>query len=319
MSQQLIVRYLSNDQDVNPGRSYSESAPVLTQSWSLKHPVGPGAVGQVRRLSADGTTLEWFTPSNVAASSVGAFLVYAGPSTPGYPENPQFVSLTPGYIPNLPASQITSGVFDISLLPVGTSVNSVAAGNDVRFHTQNTDLGTTSPTFKVGIGTANEVLIKATATGFEFRNAADTDYADFRAANVITGNTVEIGDNKIVLNSDVTGAPTEDGGISVNRGPSDPAAELVWVEADKEWVAGAVGFMYAVSRRRLFTVNQAQINVAGGHAITHNLRTYVKPTCYMPDGTAFEPIGYSVAADVITIDFTGLNVGAGVVTVRIDG
>lgn len=318
MSQQLIVRYLSNDQDANPGRSYSESAPVLTQSWSLKHPTGPGAVGQVRRLSDDGTTLEWFTPSSVAASSVGAFLVYAGPSTPGYPENPQFISLTPGYIPNLPASQITSGVFDISLLPVGTSANSVAAGDDVRFHTQNTDLGTTSPTFKIGTGTPSEALIKVTATGFEFRNAADTAYADFRAANVVTGNTVEIGDNKIVLNSDVTGAPTEDGGISLNRGTSI-AAELAWSEAGQEWQAGTAGAMAKLTRHKLFTVTQAQINVAGGHVITHNLGTYVKPTCYMPDGTAFEPIGYSVAADVITIDFTGLVIGAGVVTVRIDG
>jgi hypothetical protein len=318
MSQQLVVRYLSNDQDVNPGRSYSESAPVLTQSWSLKHPVSPGNVGQSRRISADGITLEWFTPAtNVAGSSVGAFLVYAGPSTPGYPENPSFIALTPGYIPNLPASQITSGVFDISLLPVGTNANSVAAGNDTRFHTQNTDLGSTSPTFKVGLGTATEVTLKSTPTGLEIRNAADTDYADIRFKNVVTGNQVNVGDNNILLNSDVlaTDAPTENGGISLNRG-TELASVLEWNEIGDEWQAGVIGDMAAITRRKIFTVNQAQANTVGGFAIVHGFGLYVSATFYLAD-KKIEPVGQTISAGSLLVDFGGLQF-SGAIVVRID-
>lgn len=319
MSQQLVVRYLSNDQNVNPGRSYSESAPVLTESWSLKHPTGPGTVGQARRLSADGTTLEWYTPAiNVAGSSVGAFLVYAGPSTPGYPENPEFIALTPSYIPNLPASQITSGVFDISLLPVGTSANSVAAGNDVRFHTQNTDLGTDSATFKLGLGGTSELILKATATGFEVRNAADTDYADLRVANVVTGNQVNVGDNNILLNSDVlpTETPTENAGISVNRG-TETNSVLEWNETTDEWQAGVAGDMVALTRRKLFSITQAQANTVGGFAIVHGLGKYVSAKFWVAD-QEFTPVDQTVSDGSLLVDFGGLQF-SGVITARIDG
>jgi hypothetical protein len=243
--------------------------------------------------------------------------VYAGPGTPGYPENPQFIALTPAYIPPLPASQITSGTFDIALLPVGASANRVAAGDDVRFHTQNTDLGTNSLTFKVGLGTATELILKSTLTGLEVRNAADTDYADIRFRNVITGNQVNIGDNNVLLNEDVlpTDAPTENGGISLNRG-TELSSVLEWNEIGDEWQAGVVGDMAAITRRKIFTVNQAQANTVGGFAIVHGFGLYVSATFYLAD-KKIEPVDQTVSAGSLLVDFGGLQF-SGVIIVRID-
>ena len=46
--------------------------------------------------------------------------------------------------------------------------------------------------------------------------------------------TVTIDDNKILLNSNVTGAPTEDSGIEIERG-SSPNVELIWEETVDGW------------------------------------------------------------------------------------
>lgn len=59
----------------------------------------------------------------------------------------------------------------------------------------------------------------------------------------INANVVDIGDNIVVLNSEVTGTPTEDAGIVINRG-NEPDAQLIWDETLNEWTAGTVGDMH---------------------------------------------------------------------------
>ena len=318
MVQVINQKFLAQDQSANPGRSLTLAAKLLTQSWSLDLPVAPGTVGQSLRAvipgGSDQVQLEWYTPDVFGTSSVGSNLVFAGPNTPGYPANPGFRSLQVADLPSLPAGQITTGVFDIARLPVGTTSDTVAAGDDTRFHDQNTDTGTTSSTFRLdSAGTG--LLIKATASGFELRNSTDTDYANLRIANTIAGETVTIEDNQVLLNSNVTGAPTEDGGISLNRGTS-AAALLNWSESSTEWQAGVAGDLVAITRRKFFTVTQAQADTVGGYAITHNLGTYVSPVFYL-NGTILYPT-VSVAPNIMTVDFGGIQF-SGVITVRIDG
>lgn len=50
----------------------------------------------------------------------------------------------------------------------------------------------------------------------------------------ITSNTLAVGDNKIVLNTDVTGTPTQDSGIEVERGNATNVT-LQWNEATDRW------------------------------------------------------------------------------------
>ena len=56
----------------------------------------------------------------------------------------------------------------------------------------------------------------------------------------LNSNVVEIGDNIIELNTDVTGAPTQDGGLCINRGTL-PDACLIWDETNDTWTAGIEG------------------------------------------------------------------------------
>lgn len=56
----------------------------------------------------------------------------------------------------------------------------------------------------------------------------------------INANVVEIGDNILLLNNDVTGTPTEDGGICIERG-NQPDACLIWDEDTDEWLGGVEG------------------------------------------------------------------------------
>lgn len=59
----------------------------------------------------------------------------------------------------------------------------------------------------------------------------------------INANVVDIGDNIIVLNSEVTGTPTEDAGIVIERG-NEPDAQLIWNETLNTWTAGVEGDMH---------------------------------------------------------------------------
>ena len=54
--------------------------------------------------------------------------------------------------------------------------------------------------------------------------------------------TLEIEDNEIVLNSNVTGAPSTDGGIKINRGTSADVT-LLWDETNDYWTVGAETFV----------------------------------------------------------------------------
>jgi len=56
----------------------------------------------------------------------------------------------------------------------------------------------------------------------------------------VNSNTVNIGDNIIVLNSDETGTPSQNGGIEIERGTSTNST-LLWDEGNDYWVAGLAG------------------------------------------------------------------------------
>ncbi len=56
----------------------------------------------------------------------------------------------------------------------------------------------------------------------------------------LNSDVVEIGDNIVVLNSLVTGTPTLDAGITINRG-DEPNASIIWNETLNEWTAGIDG------------------------------------------------------------------------------
>ena len=58
--------------------------------------------------------------------------------------------------------------------------------------------------------------------------------------------TLEVEDNKVVLNSNVTGSPSIDAGIEVERGDA-PNAELFWDESEGKWTSSNGSATYALS------------------------------------------------------------------------
>jgi len=59
----------------------------------------------------------------------------------------------------------------------------------------------------------------------------------------VNSNTVEIGDSIITLNSDETGAPSQDAGIEVERG-TGANRSLIWDESDTDWKIQQSGGTY---------------------------------------------------------------------------
>lgn len=165
---------------------------------------------------------------------------------------------------------------DLSAL-VGTGANTIAAGNDSRFHNQNTDTGTTQVSFLINSG-GTGIRLKDNAGVAEFRNAGDTGYASLVVQNLtvqgttttINSETLEIGDSTIVLNRDYTGStPTENGGIEIERG-TQTNASLSWDELNDRWVAGLAGSEAGLVRVFRQTFNNGTLT-AGVLSVTHNL------------------------------------------------
>lgn len=184
-----------------------------------------------------------------------------------------------------------------SLRTLGTGAQQAAAGNDGRFHTQNTDSGTSGASFYLVGVTATDVRVKKTASSeLSARLGDDSGYANFQANNItangnltvlgttttINSNTLSVGDNIVLLNNDVltTAATTENAGIDVQRFTGANVAQnvsSVWDESTKRW-----GYTFPASSGTATVTKPASLKhvelagvITGGAAytITHGLNT----------------------------------------------
>ncbi len=159
----------------------------------------------------------------------------------------------------------------------GTTGGTIAQGDDSRFHTQNTDTGTTQTSFAID-SSGTGVLLRNSSGALRLRNLADSADADLIVGNLtVTGitttvnsETVTIDDNIIVLNSNIaTGTPTEDAGLEIRRG-SSTNARVLWDEANDVWRAGLSGAEVPLTRIAVSSFTNAAL-VAGVLTVTHNL------------------------------------------------
>jgi hypothetical protein len=149
--------------------------------------------------------------------------------------------------------------------------NSVALGTD-----------TTGNYIATISGTANEI----TVTGSGSESAAVTiglpDDVTVSGNLTVNGNLdvagsinsvntteVNIVDNKVVLNSNVTGSPTANAGVRVERGTSTDV-ELLWNETSDQWTLTNDGTNYHEITRKY---KQTLSTSATSYTVTHNLGT----------------------------------------------
>ena len=99
------------------------------------------------------------------------------------------------------------------------------------------------------------VRLEAASQALTLRNVADTEYADLHVRNIyqhgtvfnVYAETMTVADNIFLLNSNVTGTPTENAGIEVERGTSTNA-QLIWHEASDAFACGLLGDIYEIVR-----------------------------------------------------------------------
>jgi hypothetical protein len=87
--------------------------------------------------------------------------------------------------------------------------------------------------------------------------------------NSISTTEVNIVDNKILLNTNVTNAPSTNAGVKVNRGTSADV-EILWNETSDQWTLTNDGTNYhEITRKYKTTLNTS----ATSYTVTHNLGT----------------------------------------------
>ena len=172
-----------------------------------------------------------------------------------------------------------------STTTIGSTAYSAIADAVAKKHTQNTDVGTTSSTFYLG-GTGGPKL-KNSGGEVQFRNSADTAYADIRVGDlfvegtqtVVNSNEVNIGDNEILLNADITdNLENSDGGIAVKRLKADDStrsdAKITFDNTEGLWktVGGSVDAVvtHQIARKASATIGNGS---ATSFVITHNMNT----------------------------------------------
>ena len=110
-----------------------------------------------------------------------------------------------------------------------------ASVGTVTIHSQNTDTGTTSHTFALDSNATNGVLFLNSNGELVLRNLANTAYANLRVKDlyvegtqtIINSNIVNIGDNEIELNSDITTrAENSNGGLTLKRLAADNTTRI---------------------------------------------------------------------------------------------
>lgn len=196
-----------------------------------------------------------------------------------------FSSNGSNYVGLKPPGTPPASSFDLTLpnsLPAGTEALTVDENGNMSTaaiaggHTQNTDTGTTNNTFALD-SDATGVLLKNNSGELQARNLGDSAFANLRVANLVVegttttvnSETVEVADNILRLNSDVTGTPSEDGGFEVERG-TEANAQLLWQEGADQFAAGIAGSL----RRVALSVGQSFTDgdlTAGVLTFTHNL------------------------------------------------
>lgn len=92
------------------------------------------------------------------------------------------------------------------------------------------------------ISTANTIVLRDSTGSFSANNITISGNL-IVSGTYTTVNTeiIDLADNKIVLNSNHTGAPTEDAGLIVNRGALSNV-ELIWDETNDYWSVGTLNF-----------------------------------------------------------------------------
>ena len=173
---------------------------------------------------------------------------------------------------------ITAGNGNLVLNPNGSLiVNSDLSANAVHTQTVLNNNGalevqsSTSVDISAPAVTITGPLTANNDAEFKGNVVVDGDLEVKGTLNAINKTELDVADNKIVLNSNWTGAPTQDAAIQVNRGTANTTA-ILWSESNDQWQLTNDGTNYhAVARKFVAVIGD---DSTPSFTIAHNLNTY---------------------------------------------
>jgi hypothetical protein len=236
-------------------------------------------------------------------STQDANTILAGPST-GLPAIPTFRSLAADDIPSLTATKI-SNFQEASEDVLGNILTtSTHNGISVSYGDPEGTLALTNTGVVSLSGTTNEVEVTNTGTAYTVGLPDNvTIGGDFTVTGNLTVNgttttlnteTLAVEDNTILLNKNVTGTPSADAGLEIERGTGTNST-LIWNETSEFWEAGYVGSTVAIARKYVTTTTGTT------HTITHNLGTSdVTVNCWL-EGAQVEAAIVVTDSNTVTV------------------
>lgn len=179
-------------------------------------------------------------------------------------------------------SYADNGTPAATLAFTNTGVTEITAGTGISVSQGTGDITITNAGAVTVQGTTNEIEVTGTGAGAEKTGTitiglpndvtiggtltvtGDLDVTG--AINSVSTSTINVEDNLFLLNSTVTGSPSLNAGLEVERGTSTNASFL-WNETSDKWTAGIAGSEIAIARKYVTTTTGTT------HTITHGLAT----------------------------------------------
>ena len=123
------------------------------------------------------------------------------------------------------------------------NTDTIAEGSTNLYHTTARARGAISATGNISYNSSTGVISLATNQDVTFDDViVGGNLTVNGTTTTVNSNTVNIGDNIITLNSDETGTPSQDAGITIERGISANKS-LVWTESTDKWGVGSETFV----------------------------------------------------------------------------
>ena len=123
------------------------------------------------------------------------------------------------------------------------NTDTIAEGSSNLYHTTARARGAISASGNLSYNSSTGVISLATNQDVTFDDViVGGNLTVNGTTTTVNSNTVNIGDNIITLNSDETGTPSQDAGITIERGTSTNKS-LVWTESTDKWGVGSETFV----------------------------------------------------------------------------
>ena len=198
----------------------------------------------------------------------------------------------------------TSGVMSFTQ----GNTDTIAEGSSNLYHTTARTRNAISATGNISYNSSTGVISLATNQDVTFDDViVGGNLTVNGTTTTVNSNTVNIGDNIITLNSDETGTPSQDAGITIERGTSTNKS-LVWTESTDKWGVGSETFVAGTFEGNLTgnvtgaVTGNASTATALANARTIDITGDITATAVSFDGTSNIAISASVNNDSHTHD-----------------